>query len=315
MDKPPIFHLAPLQGFTDFVYRKCYHQLFGNINAYYIPYISLGPGAKIRNSQLRDLLPENNQEVPVVPQVLCSNLSELRELAPIIRDFGYSKLNLNMGCPYPMATNRGRGSALLEKPDELQQMFDLLFSKFNFEVSVKFRAGITDEEPIFKLIPLLRAYPFSQHIFHPRTAKQLYKGQANRDLYARFVEAFGQPVVYNGDISTASDIAQLQQLVPTQHEWMIGRGILSDPFLIARINKQLPDPTTQTEMKRTFHELVFEEYQRHFSDNGQVLMKMKSFWSYFANSFSNPHKAFKIVKKASSLTKFKASYPETFRLY
>lgn len=313
MDKKHIFHLAPLQGFTDFIYRKCYHQLFGNIDAYYIPYISLGPGAKIRNSQLRDLLPDNNKDVPVIPQILCADVHELRPLTTIIKNDGYTKLNFNMGCPYPMATNRGRGSALIEKPDELKRIFDALFTEFNLEVSIKFRAGMENTDQIFKLIPLLKTYPFSTLIFHPRTAGQLYKGEANREVFARFAEAIGQTVVYNGDLNTPSDLYQLQELLPNQNEWMMGRGILSDPFLIDRIRKISLDPLAMTNKKREFHDLIFEEYQQNFSDEGQVLMKMKSFWSYFANSFSNPHKAFKPVKKASSLTKFKTQYPEIFR--
>jgi len=312
MGKQHHFHLAPLQGFTDFVYRKCYHELFGNVDAYYIPYISLGPGAKIRNSQLSDLLPENNADIPVVPQILCSDTNELRQLAPIVRDYEYGTLNLNMGCPYPMATNRGRGSALLEQPDELRRIFDVLFTEFNFEVSVKFRAGMHDEQQIFELIPILEAYPFSKLIFHPRKADQLYKGTPNRQLFARFSNSIKQPVVYNGDLNSPDDIAQILQLTPSQNEWMIGRGILSDPFLIAKIEGHLPDITEIRDKKREFHELVFDGYQRHFKDEGQVLMKMKAFWSYFANSFTNPHKAFKPVKKASSLSKFKANYPEVF---
>jgi len=306
------FHLAPLQGFTDFVYRKCYHKLFGNVDAYYIPYISLGPGAKIRNSQLRDLLPENNTEIPVIPQILCSDTTELQHLATIVRDYEYGTLNLNMGCPYPMATNRGRGSALLGQPDKLKRVFDVLFTEFSFEVSVKFRAGMHDEQQIFELIPILEAYPFSKLIFHPRKADQLYKGTANRLLFAQFSNAINQSVVYNGDLSSPDDIAQIQQLIPEQNEWMIGRGILSDPFLIAKIKGHLPDMTEIRNKKREFHDLIFEEYQRNFTDEGQILMKMKAFWSYFANSFSNPHKAFKPVKKASSLSKFKANYPEIF---
>jgi tRNA-dihydrouridine synthase len=307
-----IFHLAPLQGFTDFVYRKCYHRLWGNIDAYYIPYISLGTGAKIRNSQLRDLQPENNPDVPAIPQILCSNADELRQLAKTVQGYGYSALNLNLGCPYPMATNRGRGAALLEKPEELKRILDVLFTAFNFEVSIKFRAGMKNEDQIFRLIPIFRTYPFSKLIFHPRTADQLYKGTPNRELFANFVSAIEQPVVYNGDLNTPPDLTQIQELVPGQNEWMAGRGILSDPFFIDRIKNQLPDPDRIREKKREFHDLIFEEYQRQFTDEGQVLMKMKAFWSYFAHSFQNPHKAFKPVKKASSLSKFKVCYPEIF---
>ena len=119
--------------------------------------------------------------------------------------------------------------------------------------------------------------------------------------------------MYNGDLNSPSDLEQIRQLIPSQNEWMLGRGILSDPFLIREIENRLPEIDRQRDLKREFHEFIFEEYQRHFTDQGQVLMKMKAFWSYFANSFSNPHKAFKSVKKSSSLEKFRANYPSIFQ--
>ncbi len=309
------YYLAPLQGFTDLVYRRVYHRLFANIDAYYIPYISLGPGNKIRNSQLRELLPANNEGIPVVPQILCANVSEMRELAKVVQDNDYSELNLNMGCPYPMATNRGRGAALLEQPDELREILDALFAEFNFSVSIKFRAGLTNEQTIFQLIELLQAYPIRQSIFHPRTANQLYKGEANRALFTQLSQSLSQPLVYNGDLNTLADRDEICQQVPQQNEWMLGRGLLSDPFLVSRLKGEIPTATEQQELRLEFHRQVLEEYQRQFADEGQVLQKMKAFWSYFANAFSNPHKAYKPVKKASSLSKFKLAYPEIFRQY
>ncbi|WP_372775792.1 tRNA dihydrouridine synthase [Mangrovibacterium sp.] len=315
MASPEQFFLAPLQGFTDFAYRKSYHSVFGGFDAYFIPYLSLGPGNKIRNSQYREVLPQNNQGIPVVPQILCSNVAELTMLATIIRDFGYEQLNLNLGCPYPMATNRGRGSALLEKPDELKRILDALFSDFNFKVSLKFRAGMTDERSIFQLIDLLKSYPTEQLIFHPRTANQLYKGTANRELFAEFSKELNCPLTYNGDIQSPDDLDSIKQLLPEQNSWMIGRGLLSNPFLLNQLNNTLPSKTEQTRLKTEFHDLILEEYQRTFPDEGQVLMKMKAFWSYFSQSFSNPQKAFKPIKKASSFTKFKAAYPTVFQQY
>ncbi|WP_163715184.1 tRNA dihydrouridine synthase [Mangrovibacterium lignilyticum] len=310
-----LFYLAPLQGFTDYVYRKCYHQLFGDIDTYYIPYISFASGHKIRNSQMRDLLPENNSGVPVIPQILCSDEVEMKQLASLVKDHGYQKLNLNLGCPYPMATNRGRGAALLEKPDELKRILDALFSDFEFEVSLKFRAGMTDEQSIFQLIEILKVYPFTQLIFHPRTADQLYKAEANRSLFAPFVQVMNRPIIYNGDINSIDDLDEIRKMVPDQNQWMIGRGVLSNPFLIGELNGKEISPEEKKRLRLEFHELIFETYQQHFSDKGQLLMKMKGFWSYFANSFTNPHKAFKSVKKSSSLDKFKQNYPAIFQNY
>ena len=315
MQSTHMLYLAPLQGFTDFAYRKSYHRIFGGIDAYLIPYLSVGSGDKIRNSQYREILPEHNQGIPVIPQVLCAHVSELIPLANMIRDFGYDHLNLNMGCPYPMATHRGRGTALIENQEALKEILDTLFARYQFNVSVKFRAGLTDNHSIFNCIDLLKSYPLDQLIFHPRTADQLYKGEANRQLYADFAHQLKHPLVYNGDLRSASDLEEVRNLVPGQNNWMIGRALLSNPFLVHELNGTLPSKEEQYRMKSEFHHLMLELYQQTFSDQGQVLMKMKSFWSYFSQSFSNPHKAFKPIKKASSLIKFKAAFPLVFQEY
>ena len=313
MSSSESFFLAPLQGFTDFVFRRCYHQVFGDIDEFYIPYISIGPGHKIRNSQYRDVLPENNEGVPVVPQILCANADEVRFLASKISELGYQKINLNLGCPYPMATKRGRGTGLLEKPDELRDVLDCLFSEYNFQVSVKFRSGLSDEQAIFNQIDLLQEYPFTQLIYHPRTAVQLYKGNANQSLFAELSAKVKIPLVHNGDIKSPEDIDAIKKLVPTQTSWMIGRGILNDPFLVGRLKGNELELQTQNEIKWEFHQSVLESYRSIYQDEGHVLMKMKQFWSYFANGFSNPSKTYKPIKKATKLKKFLEVYPAVFR--
>lgn len=308
-------YLAPLQGFTDSVYRKLHHRYFGEVEAYYIPYISPAPGDKIRNSQYRDILPENNEGVPVVPQVLCATPAELVPLADRIASFGYKRINLNLGCPYPMATNRGRGSALTENAGGLQALLDALFGRYQFEVSVKFRAGMTDKHTIFNLAELLAAYPIAQYTFHPRTADQLYKGEADRQLFAEFAKQLRHPVVYNGDIRSEHEIGLVRELVPEQNKWMIGRGVLANPFLPAELTGKTFTEDEKFRLKQEFHQAVYDEYRRIFSDNGQVLMKMKAFWTYFAESFSNPHKTFKLVKKAGSLKNYELALVEIYRKY
>ncbi len=306
-------YLAPLQGFTDFVYRKCYHQVFGGISEYYIPYISFGPGKKIRNSQFREILPENNRQVPVIPQVLCSNVDELVLLASEIENFGYKKINLNLGCPYPMATKRGRGTALLENEESLKEVLDSLFDKFNFEVSVKFRSGLEDEQTIFNRIELLNQYPFQKLIFHPRTAKQLYKGKANQELFPELLRLTDKPLVYNGDILSLNDFDQIQELVSSQNEWMIGRGILMNPFLPQEIKGERLSENEKMEKLNQFHQLIFENYRNAFSDDGHVLTKLKEFWIYFSHNFEDQRKTLKVIKKTKRIDLYSASTTKFFR--
>ena len=113
---------APLQGFTDFDFRKTLAESFGGIDKFFIPYISYGKGHEIKRSQLREVFPENNSTLTVVPQVLFSDGKELTELVSILVNYGYSEINLNLGCPYPMVTNKGRGAAWLEKPEALNEL-------------------------------------------------------------------------------------------------------------------------------------------------------------------------------------------------
>lgn len=297
-------YLAPLQGFTDFNYRKCYHQVFGNIDEYYIPYISIGSGSKIRNSQHREILPENNGQVPVVPQILCGNVDELKRLATELKQFDYPRINLNLGCPYPMATKKGRGTGLLENTEMLKQVLDSLFSNFDFTVSVKFRAGLENENTILKRTELLKSYPFEKLIFHPRNAKQLYKGVADRKLFAEVSQMIEHPLVYNGDVVSNDDLAEIKELVPNQNEWMIGRGILTNPFLSSELNGVFFSKEEKLEKLLQFHDSIFESHVQTWSDHGIALNKLEQFWSYFSLSFVQGRKIYKAVKKAKNLTAY-----------
>ena len=304
MSLTEIVHLAPLQGFTDFVYRKCHHQLFGGIDSYFIPYITIGKGGKIRTSQYREILPENNDGVPVVPQILCANVSELKWLAGEIREFGYQHINLNLGCPFPMATRRGRGTGLLENPENLKKVLDSLFTDFDFKVSVKFRSGLTNEQTIFERIDLLQTYPFEKLIFHPRTASQLYKGVANHELFAELAKTIQLPLVYNGDIQTMEDLIKIRQLVSDQEEWMIGREILMNPFLPWELKGEVFSEQQKHEKLLHFHEMMLESYLSIWPDQGIALNKMEQFWFYFYHAFVQGKKIYKAVKKAKNLNAY-----------
>lgn len=107
-------HFAPLQGYTDDVYRRLHHQLVGGVDFYYTPFVRLEHGAP-RSKDLRDIAPEHNENVPVVPQIIAANLAEFRTLTQLIVEKGYQRIDLNMGCPFPLQAKHGRGCGLLAK--------------------------------------------------------------------------------------------------------------------------------------------------------------------------------------------------------
>ena len=61
---------APMEGITGFVFRNAFHSVFGGVDKYYAPFVSPGPDIGIPKRQMRDISPENNRGIPLVPQIL-----------------------------------------------------------------------------------------------------------------------------------------------------------------------------------------------------------------------------------------------------
>ncbi|HAQ20175.1 MAG TPA: hypothetical protein DCR40_13235 [Prolixibacteraceae bacterium] len=307
---------APLQGFTDYTFRKVISEVFGGIDKYFIPYLSYGKGRAIKKSSIKEVLPENNVALPVVPQVLFADVHELFDLVAILVEYGYKEINLNLGCPYPMATNKGRGAAWLEKPEALAETLQQLFAQgFQASFSVKLRTGLTSDQDFRSIVDVLNQFPLSEVIFHPRTASQMYDGKANPKLFAEAVSLVKHPLVYNGDLLTEADFQELKITLPEQSSWMIGRGLLIDPSLPLRLKGKALEAKELRKKMKEFHDQLLEAYSARLEGSGHLLMKMNQFWTYFSESFENPHKTMKLVKKSGSLLKYNAAVVEIFRNY
>ncbi len=307
-----MIYLAPLQGFTDYTYRKVFSEYFGGVDAYFIPYISV-KNAALLPKHIKEIIPENNPQKNVIPQVLFSNDNELQLLLTVIQSNGYKSVNLNLGCPYPMVTNRGKGSALLTDPEKLKNILHNSL-KNKLEISVKLRSGLTNETDILKIITVLNEFNLKEIIYHPRVASQLYRGEINSDLFQLVSEKSIHPVVYNGDILTLEDFVSRNQTFKNTSSWMIGRGILQNPYLPNEISGIYTSPDEKLIQLKNFHDELFENYSNQLSGGGHVLNRMRQFWIYFSYSFQNQHKTFKKIKKAKSIESYNAAIAEIFQI-
>ena len=317
MDKDKLkIYQAPLQGFTDFTFRKVFSEVFGGVDKYFIPYLAFGKGREIKKSSFKEVFPENNAAQPVVPQVLFSDVNELFDLVTILVKHGYPEINLNLGCPYPMATNKGRGAAWLENPEALHETLRQLYGQgLQVNFSVKMRAGMTNNQDFRAIADVLNQFPLTEVIFHPRTASQMYDGKANPVLFTDAMSIMKHPLVYNGDIFTEADFRELNIIWPKQTTWMIGRGLLIDPALAMRLKGHVTEAKELLRRKKEFHDRLLESYSARLEGSGHILMKMNQFWTYFSESFENPHKTMKLVKKSGSLLKYNAAVAEIFRSF
>ena len=300
-----------MQGFTDFVYRKAYSEIFQGIDAFFIPYIS------VKNNQIlkkyeKEIHPENNPQIRVIPQVLAGSADEMLFLSKILEDKGYKEINLNLGCPYPMVTNREKGAGLLPHPDKVQKLLSSFFEKSNLRLSVKLRAGLQSANEIEQIIPVLNQFPLTEVILHPRIAKQLYDGEILNSAFQFAQQNLKHKLVYNGSIVLVDDFTACRQKFPEIDNFMLGRGILMNPFLPAEIKNMDISSKEKPEKLKEFHQLVFKYYSESMDNEGNVLNKMKQFWIYFSYNFNNQRKTFKAIKKASTMNRFKHEIHQIF---
>ncbi|MFL1896170.1 tRNA dihydrouridine synthase [Aquimarina sp. 2-A2] len=305
---------SPLQGFTDFRFRNAFQQYFGGIDTFYAPYIRLNGKLVIKSSYQRDLQPENNTTLEVIPQVMTNDADEFLFVIKYIQELGYKELNWNLGCPYPMVTKRGMGSGLICEPQKINHILERAHNETDVVISMKMRMGYEHSEEILDTFPILDNYPLKNIAIHARIGKQLYKGGVDLDAFARCIDATKHTLYYNGDITSVTGFKAMQERFPMIDHWMIGRGLIADPFLPQMIKNNTTEyPKDRFKIFKAFHDTIYQEYDAALSGPTPIKMKMQGFWEYFAQAFPNPQKTFKKIKKAGNPRAYQSAVAEILK--
>jgi tRNA-dihydrouridine synthase len=301
----PTIYSSPLQGFTDFRFRNTFQSFFGGVDQYIAPYIRVH-NLEIKPSNERDLLPANNESLDLIPQIITKNSDEFLFVARYVQKLGYTELNWNLGCPYPMIAKRGMGSGLLSMPEKINEILTKVCAETDIQVSVKMRLGYESSQEIFHVLPVLERYRLSNITIHPRIGKQLYRGEVDLKAFEECLRQTSHKIFYNGDITSVLSFREMKERFPTINNWMIGRGLIADPFLPAMIKADNPVyPENRFEIFNSFHDALFSSYAEALSGQKHLLMKMYSFWEFFIQSFPLTPKGLKKIKKAQSLSVYR----------
>ncbi|HZH86813.1 MAG TPA: tRNA-dihydrouridine synthase family protein [Brumimicrobium sp.] len=310
----PTLLSSPLQGFTDFRFRNAFHHYFGGIDTFYAPYIRLQGKMVIKQSYQNDLAPENNSTLEVIPQVITNDPDEFVFVAKYVQSLGYKELNWNLGCPYPMVTKSGMGSGLICQPARIEEVLHNAHNETDILVSMKMRMGYENAEEILDTFPILDKYPLKNIAIHARIGKQLYKGPVDLDAFEKCLTSTQHKLYYNGDITSVQAFKAIQERFPTIDHFMIGRGLIADPFLPSMIKNNTTEyPKDRWEIFSEFHDTIYQQYDAYLSGPTPIRMKMLGFWQYFAETTSNPHKTFKAIKKATNPIKYREAVSQILR--
>lgn len=332
-------YFAPLEGIGGYIYRNAQADYFEKADKYYSPFLAPNQNRSISPKEYKDIAPEHNEDITLVPQIMANNAEIFLKAAQELEQLGYKEINLNLGCPSRTVVTKYRGAGFLAKPDALEQFLEEVYSKLNIRLSLKTRLGMEDEEEFEHLLDIYNKFPVSELIIHPRVQTDYYKNTLRMESFLEALAKSKNPVVHNGDIFSKDKYEHvLKQISGTESVQinvteekcsnqlsenegaekkgsiglsgiMLGRGVLANPALFGEIRE---NETLSKDRLWEFHERLLADYTQEMSGERNVLFKMKELWFYLARSFTDTEKYEKKIRKAQHLSDYKAVVKQLF---
>ena len=297
--------LAPMQGLTNRGLRDLFAR-WVQPDTLFTEFMRVAPGdtpKRLAASDLNEMAAEE-QGVPLVVQMIGHGTGALVDAARIAQTRGAQHINLNLGCPFGRMNTGLTGGGILQQPELLHELIPELRRVIVGSFSIKLRAGYTDPEQVFSLLPLFEANKVDFLVLHPRTVVQEYDGFADHVLTARVVQACSVPVIANGDIRSVTDGVRVLEQTGAAG-LMLGRGAIADPLLFCRLREKITAEPTRHEraaMLRHYLSELLVRYQGIFCGTHQILGKVKSVFACMDDpDFSRQIKA---LKKARTIAEF-----------
>ncbi len=304
-----LLEFAPMEGITTSAYRRLHHELFPGVDRYYTPFWSPTQDHRMTSRDKRELLPEQNAGLNVVPQILTKNEADFVWAAEELHCIGYEEVNLNVGCPSGTVTAKGKGSGMLADLERLRQFLDEAFEKSPCAISVKTRLGLHDPEEFEQILELYNRYPIKQLTIHPRVRQDLYRHPVRLEWFDYAVEHSKNPLAFNGGLVTVADYEACAVRYPQIEAIMVGQALVSDP---AYARKVKGGSGATVEELRAFHDRLLETYTMLFESRPNAIKRMKELWSYESRMFEGGAQMVKKILKAKSPEEYALRTAEVF---
>jgi tRNA-dihydrouridine synthase B len=324
IDSCPTLILAPIRGITDVVYREAFAQCFGGFDRAIAPYIQPRRGHELRPVELKQVVPEPNQRMVAIPQVLTNDARTFAATLRELHNAGHMEVNWNLGCPTPNVAGRVRGSGLLPHPERIDKILTHVLTSTPVRLSAKIRLGYKDPDEHLAVMEVLNRHPLTEVILHARTGAQKYQGSSDWERAAEALAQCRHPFIYNGDITDPGGFTVLQEKLAGAAGWMIGRGALKFPFLPALLKAgshaengnrslpALPEPEARVPQLREFHDLLYAGYRKWLSGPRHLLDRMRSHWTYLSHSFADPNLVANRLRNSSDQSSYLANVQWAF---
>lgn len=331
-------YMAPMEGITGYLYRNTYNRYFKGIDKYFTPFIAPAKGRPLRTRELQDILPENNKGIAVVPQILTNDVDDFMKTAKFLKEYGYTEVNINLGCPSGTVVSKGKGAGLLYDIDRLDAFLYGVYEADIMKVSIKTRIGKLFPEEFEDIINVYMKYPISELIIHPRVQTDYYRNTPNMETFKTGVCQYlserqikmccdsdrfytessnnkleivhdEREICYNGDIFDLDAYNHLKNKYTFISKVMLGRGLIGNPFLpeMMKSSKLGTEDRENANRLKGFHNELLSAYRNSLGDSN-TLFKMKELWLYMGQLFDgnlDAGKYLKKIKKSKNMEEYK----------
>jgi len=187
------------------------------------------------NERTLGYLRVGSDEHPLAIQLFGSEPGVMAEAARMVEAAGADLVDVNFGCPVRKVTRTGAGASLLDEPDRARRIVQAIAGAVTVPVTVKLRRGVEDgARTCLEVGPELVEAGAASLTLHPRSAQQMYTGEADHALTAELVELVDVPVVASGDITSRAR-AQAVLAWTGAAAVMVGRAAQGNPWALREI--------------------------------------------------------------------------------
>jgi nifR3 family TIM-barrel protein len=192
-------------------------------------------GIEHRNERTLGYLRVAADEHPLAIQIFGSEPRVMAEAARMVAAAGADIVDINFGCPVRKVTKTGAGATLLDDPDRACRIVESVAGAVELPVSVKMRRGLEDgSRRCLEVGPRIVQAGAQALTLHPRSARQMYTGEADHSLTAELVSLVDVPVIASGDISSHARARAILELTGCSAV-MIGRAAQGNPWVLKEI--------------------------------------------------------------------------------